>query len=79
MQQAFRLVRHLGSTVTPAPMTALSRLARRLLAAILWTMTRLDAFVKTVAVTPADEPRMLIDEMSSAWPGHTPALLAVRP
>jgi 2-dehydropantoate 2-reductase len=49
------------------------------LAAFLWMLTRLNAFVHTVAVAPRDEPRMLIDEMSSAWPGHTPALLAVRP
>jgi 2-dehydropantoate 2-reductase len=46
---------------------------------LLWALTRLKAFVKTVAVAPADEPRMLIDEMSAAWPGRTPALLAVRP
>jgi 2-dehydropantoate 2-reductase len=36
------------------------------------------------AVTPApvaivDEPRMLIDEMTSTWPGRTPSLLAIRP
>jgi hypothetical protein len=42
-----------------------------------WTLTRLDPFVKAVAVAPADEPRMLIDEMSSAWPGHTSVMLAV--
>ncbi len=79
MKEGFRLVRHLGNTVTPAPMSVLGRLPTRALAAFLWMLTRLNAFVQTVAVAPRDEPRMLIDEMSSAWPGHTPALLAVRP
>jgi hypothetical protein len=62
-----------------SPMTVLSRLPRRVLAALFWMLTWLAVFVQTVAVAPADEPRMLIDEMSSAWPGHTPALLAIRP
>jgi 2-dehydropantoate 2-reductase len=57
----------------------LSRVPVAGLAALLWTLTRLDIFVKTVAVAPAGGPRALIDEMSAAWPGNTPALLAVRP
>ena len=77
--EGIRLVRHLGNAVTPAPMTVLSRVPRRLLAAMFWMLTRLDVFVRTVAVAPAEEPRTLIDEMSSAWPGHTQALLAIRP
>lgn len=79
MNEGIRLVRHLGNAVTPAPMTVLSRVPRRLLAAMFWMLTRLDVFVRTVAVAQAEEPRTLIDEMSSAWPGHTPALLAIRP
>jgi 2-dehydropantoate 2-reductase len=79
MKEGFRLVRHLGDTVTPAHMSVLGWLPTRVLAVFLWMLTRIHAFVQTVAVAPVDEPRMLIDEMSSAWPGHTPALLAVRP
>jgi 2-dehydropantoate 2-reductase len=79
MKEGFRLVGHLGNTLTPAPMSVLGRVPTRALAALFWTLTRFNAVVRTVAVAPADEPRMLIDEMSAAWPGHTPALLAVRP
>jgi hypothetical protein len=32
-----------------------------------------------IAAAPADEPRILIDDISAAAPGLTPALLAVRP
>jgi hypothetical protein len=45
---------------------------------MLWSLTRLGAFTRTMTVAPADEPRMLIDEMTSTRPGRTPALLAVR-
>jgi 2-dehydropantoate 2-reductase len=79
MKEGFQLVRHLGNSVTPAPMAIISRSPVPVLAALLWSLTRLDAFTRMIAVAPVDEPRLLIDEMSSAWPGRTPALLAVRP
>jgi 2-dehydropantoate 2-reductase len=79
MDEGFRLVRHLGNSITPAPMAALSRFPVRALAGLFWTLTRVGAFTRTVAVAPAGEPRMLIDEMNAASPGHTSALLAVRP
>jgi 2-dehydropantoate 2-reductase len=79
MAEGLRLVRHLGNTITPASIAVLSHLPVPALAALLWMLTRWDVFVRTIAVAPAGEPRMLIDEMSAAWAGHTPALLAVRP
>jgi 2-dehydropantoate 2-reductase len=79
MKEGFQLVRHLGNSVTPAPIAIISRSPVPVLATLLWTLTRLDAFTRTIAVAPADESRTLIDEMASAWPGRTPALLAVRP
>jgi 2-dehydropantoate 2-reductase len=79
MKEGLQLVRHLGNSVTPAPVAVLSRSPVPVLATVLWSLTRLDVFTRTMAVAPADEPRMLIDEMTSAWPGRTPALLAVRP
>jgi 2-dehydropantoate 2-reductase len=79
MKQGFDLVRTLGNTITPTPIALLSRMPVRVLAATLWVLTRLGAFTRTIAVAPAEEPRMLIDEMSAAGPGLTPALLAVRP
>jgi 2-dehydropantoate 2-reductase len=77
--EGFRLVRHLGNSLTPAPMAVVSRLPVRGLAAMYWMLTRLRAFTRTLGVAPAAEPRMLIDEMSAAAPGHTPALAAIRP
>jgi 2-dehydropantoate 2-reductase len=79
MKEGFQLVRHLGNSVTPAPIAIISRSPVPALATLLWLLTRLDAFTRTIALAPADEARTLIDEMTSAWPGRTPALLAVRP
>jgi 2-dehydropantoate 2-reductase len=79
MDEGLRLVRHLGNSITPAPMAVVERMPVRALAAMLWMLTRLRAFTRTLGVAPDDEPRMLIDEMSAAAPGRTPALQAVRP
>jgi 2-dehydropantoate 2-reductase len=79
MKEGFQLVRHLGDSVTPAPIAIISHSPVPALATLLWLLTRLDVFTRTIAVAPADEARMLIDEMTSAWPEGTPALLAVRP
>jgi 2-dehydropantoate 2-reductase len=79
MKEGFGLVRHLGTSITPAPVAIASHLPAPVLAMLLWTLTRLDAFTRTIAIAPADEPRTLIDEMTSACPGRTTALLAVRP
>ena len=79
MKEGFALVRHLGNSITPAPIAIVSHSPVAVLAVLLWTLTRLDAFTRMIAIAPADEPRMLIDEMTFACPGRTPALLAVRP
>jgi 2-dehydropantoate 2-reductase len=79
MKEGFALVRHLGNSITPTPIAIVSHSPAPALAALLWTLTRLDAFTRTIAMAPADEPRTLIDEMTSTCPGRTPALLAVRP
>jgi len=72
MREGFQLVRHLGNSVTPAPIAIISRSPVPVLATLLWTLTRLDAFTRTIAVAPADESRTLIDEMASAWRGAPP-------
>jgi 2-dehydropantoate 2-reductase len=79
MKEGFQLVRHLGNSVTPAPIAVVGRSPVPVLATLLWMLTRLDVFTKTIAVAPADEARSLIDEMTSVAPGRTSALLAVRP
>jgi 2-dehydropantoate 2-reductase len=72
------LVRRLGNTITPAPMELLGRLPLPVMASLLWTFVRVEAIRKTGAAGPG-EPRALIDAMSAAAPGETPALLAIRP
>jgi 2-dehydropantoate 2-reductase len=79
MAEGLQLVRDLGNSVTPAPIGVLSHAPVPALAALLWTLTRLDAFTKTMALAPEDESHTLIDEMIATSPGRTPALLAVRP
>ena len=79
MKEGLALVRHLGNSVTPAPVAIAGHSPVPVLAALLWSLTRLDAFTRAIAVASADEPRMLIDEMTSVGPGRTPALLAIRP
>lgn len=76
--EGFRLVRRLGHDITPAPMRPLARLPVPLTAGLLWTLSRLPAIRRSGAAGPG-EPRTLIDAMSAAAPGQTPALLAVRP
>lgn len=78
MKEGLQLVRYLGNSITPAPVAVISRSPVPVLAALLWCLTRLGAFTRTIAISPTDEPRMLIDEMTSAAPGRTPALLAIR-
>ena len=78
LEEGFRLVRRLGNTLTPAPVAAVSRLPIPLAASLLWTASRLSALRKAGAAGYG-EPRALIDAMSAAAPGETPALLAVRP
>lgn len=78
IEEGFRLVRRLGNTITPAPMVVVSRLPTPMLATLLWTLSRVPAMRKAGAAGPG-EPRTLIDAMSAAAPGETPALLAIRP
>jgi len=79
MKEGFQLVHHLGNSVTPAPIAIIGRSPVPAVATLLWILTRLDVFTRTIAVGAAGEARTLIDEMTSASPGRTPALLAVRP
>ncbi|AGP42213.1 2-dehydropantoate 2-reductase [Sorangium cellulosum So0157-2] len=78
LEEGLRLVRQLGNTLTPAPIAALSRLPTPAAAALVWTLSRVEALRKTGAAGPG-EPRALIDAMAAAAPGRTPALLAIRP
>jgi 2-dehydropantoate 2-reductase len=78
-KEGLAVVRHVGNSVTPALFAFISRAPVPVLATLLWSLTRVDAFTRSIALAPADEPRTLIDEMTSAWPGRTPALRAVRP
>jgi 2-dehydropantoate 2-reductase len=66
MKEGFALVRHLGNSVTPAPLAVFSRSPVAALATLLWLLTRLDFVTRTIGVAPADEARMLVDEMTSA-------------
>ncbi|MQY28422.1 ketopantoate reductase family protein [Nocardia aurantia] len=79
LREGLRLVRRLGNDVTPRPIALFGRLPVPVAAALLWTATRVPAFVRTSSVAPRDEPAALIDEMNSLAPQGTPALLAVRP
>ncbi|WP_437937787.1 ketopantoate reductase family protein [Sorangium sp. So ce341] len=78
LEEGLRVVRQLGNTLTPAPIAALSRLPTPAAAALVWTLSRVEAIRKTGAAGPG-EPRALIDAMAAAAPGRTPALLAIRP
>ncbi len=78
MDEGFSLVRQLGNAITPAPMGTLSRMPTRMAAALIWTLSRLPAIREAGAAGPG-EPRTLIDAMSAAAPGQTPALLNIRP
>jgi 2-dehydropantoate 2-reductase len=78
MDEGFRLVRKLGNTVTPGRVRVLSRLPTPLMALVLWALSRFPEIRKAGAAGPG-EPRTLIDAMSAAAPGETPALLAIRP
>lgn len=76
--EGLRLVRGLGFRITPASMVTLSHLPIRVLATLLWSMSRL-AVIRRSGAAGFVEPRGLIDAMAAAAPGQTPMLLAVRP
>jgi 2-dehydropantoate 2-reductase len=78
MKEGLGLVHRLGHRLTPAPMAMLSRLPTPMVAALLWAVTR-SAMIRKLGAAGPREPRMLIDAMSAAAPGQTPALLAIRP
>lgn len=78
MDEGFRLVRHLGNSITPPPMVWISRLPKAAMATFLWTMSRVEALRKSGAAGPG-EARALIDEMSAAAPDRTATLRAQRP
>lgn len=78
MAEGFGLVRRLGNSITPAPAEVVSRMPTPLVASLLWTASRLDA-IRESGAAGYGEPRALIDAMSAAGAGETPALLAVRP
>lgn len=79
MREGLNLVRRLGNSLTPSPLAILGHLPVPVVASLLWTLTRLPVFVRTTSMAPAGEAAVLIDEMNSAAPQGTPALLAVRP
>jgi 2-dehydropantoate 2-reductase len=78
MADGFSVVRALGHAILPASIAALGRLPARLVAAILWLLSRTTMLRDLGRLGPA-EPRMLIDMMTAAAPGQTAALLAIRP
>ncbi|WP_051186383.1 ketopantoate reductase family protein [Nocardia tenerifensis] len=79
LREGLHLVRELGNSLTPSAFAILDRLPVPVIAAILWALSRLPAFVRTVSVAPKDEPAALIDEMNSAAPQGTQGILTVRP
>jgi 2-dehydropantoate 2-reductase len=78
MDEGFGVVRALGNSITPSPMGLVSAMPIAMKAWMLWALSRTAMLQKTGAAGPG-EPRTLIDAISAAAPGKTPALLAVRP
>ncbi|PCC74952.1 2-dehydropantoate 2-reductase [Nannocystis exedens] len=77
--EGFGLVRRLGNVITPALMVLFSRMPIRLLASLLWSISRSPAIRKSGAAG-FGEPRTLIDAMlAAAAPHELPALRAIRP
>jgi 2-dehydropantoate 2-reductase len=79
LREGLRLVRRLGSRITPAPLAIAARMPTSLVGAALWLLTRTPVFVRTISAAPVSEPAMLIDEMESVAALRIPALAAVRP
>ena len=74
MEEGFRVVRHLGNTITPEPMVTLSRLPTPAAAALLWGLSRVDAVRKTGAAGPSEPARGLPrSSRDSATIGKKPA------
>lgn len=78
LQEGLRLVRSVGSTITPSGIGVLGGLPIPVVTFLLWAMSKSSTF-KTMGAAGPTEPRALIDAMSAAAPGKTPALLAIRP
>ena len=78
LDEGVALVRRLGNRITPAFAVVLSRLPRFVVAAIMWTATRVPA-LRRLGALGAREPLALIDAMDAMAPGQIPTLLAVRP
>jgi len=78
MDTAFRIVRELGNAITPSMVLTVSRLPQALVKALLWAMSRTTTLRDLGRLGPT-EARMLIDMMTTAAPGKTAALLAIRP
>jgi len=72
MREAFRLVRQVGNTVTPTAMVAVSRMPEKMVATLLWGVSRVPSLRKVGAAGPA-EPRTLIDMMNAAALGNAAA------
>ncbi|MEV5648244.1 2-dehydropantoate 2-reductase N-terminal domain-containing protein [Nocardia sp. NPDC052254] len=79
MREGLRLVRDLGDAITPRPIALFAHLPIPFVAALLWSASRVEAFVATCAVAPKDEPNALIDEMNAVAQQPLPALTAIRP
>jgi 2-dehydropantoate 2-reductase len=78
LDEGVALVRRLGNRITPAFAVVLSRLPTFLVAAIMWTATRVPA-LRRLGALGAREPLALIDAMDAMAPGQLPTLRAVRP
>lgn len=78
LSEAFRIVRELGHVIKPAMVAALSRLPQVVTAFLIWAMSRTEMQRELGMLGPA-EARMLVDMMTTAAPGQTEALLAIRP
>jgi 2-dehydropantoate 2-reductase len=78
MEVAFRIVHELGHTLAPSSVHALSRLPRSLVKALFWATSR-TRMLRDLGAFGSAEARMLIDLMTTAAPGKTAALLAIRP
>ncbi len=78
LDEGVALVRRLGNTITPSFAVVLSRLPSFVVAAIMWSATRVPA-LRRLGALGAREPLALIDVMEAMAPGQIPTLRALRP
>ncbi len=76
--EGYRLVRELGNAITPRPVAVLSRAPAPLLTVVLWALSR-SGMMRDLASHGNGELLALLDMMTAAALGKTPALEAIRP